>query len=90
MERLWSRFKDKLVKKIKDANGKFHDYSASPKIKQILLWIWIMWVMNQQKNIFLLTQLINVKKIVNTNSTEKKYDRKQKKTILKKKLLNFI
>ena len=31
-------FKDKLVKMIKDANGKFDDYfSASPKTRQILL-----------------------------------------------------
>ena len=32
-----SRFKGKLIKMIKDVNGKFHDYSVSPKIRQILL-----------------------------------------------------
>ena len=32
-----SRFKDKLVKMIKDANSGFDDYSNSPKIRQILL-----------------------------------------------------
>ena len=32
-----SRFKDKLVEMIKDANGRYDDYSISPKIRQILL-----------------------------------------------------
>ena len=32
-----SRFKGKLVKMIKDAGGKFDDFSISPKIRQILL-----------------------------------------------------
>ena len=32
-----SRFKGKLVKTTKDVNGKFDDYSISPKIRQILL-----------------------------------------------------
>ena len=36
-EKLASRFKDKLVKMIKDANSRFDDYSISPKIRQILL-----------------------------------------------------
>ena len=31
------RFKDKLVKMIRDVNGRFDDYSISPKIRQILL-----------------------------------------------------
>ena len=31
------RFRAKLVKMIKDANSKFHDYSISSKIRQILL-----------------------------------------------------
>ena len=31
------RFRGKLVKMIKDANSTFHDYSISPKIRQILL-----------------------------------------------------
>ena len=34
---LYSRFKSKLVKMIKDSGGKFDDYSISPKIRQILL-----------------------------------------------------
>ena len=32
-----SRFKYKLIKMIKDVNGKFNDYSISAKIRQILL-----------------------------------------------------
>ena len=32
-----SRFRGKLVKMIRDAGGKFDDYSFSPKIGQILL-----------------------------------------------------
>ena len=32
-----SRFRGKLIKMIKDAGGKFDDYSISPKIRQILL-----------------------------------------------------
>ena len=32
-----SRFKGKLIKAIKDVNGRFDDYSISPKIRQILL-----------------------------------------------------
>ena len=32
-----SSFRGKLVKTIKDAGGKFNDYSISPKIRQILL-----------------------------------------------------
>ena len=32
-----SRFRGKLVKMIKDAGSKLHDYSISPKIRQILL-----------------------------------------------------
>ena len=31
------RFKGKLVKMIKDVNGRFDDYSISPKIRQIFL-----------------------------------------------------
>ena len=37
MERIVSRFKGKLVKMIKDVNGKFDNYSISPKIRQTLL-----------------------------------------------------
>ena len=32
-----SRFKVKLIKMIKDVNGRFYDHSVSPKIRQILL-----------------------------------------------------
>ena len=39
------KLKGKLVNMIKDVNGKFDDYSISPKIRQILLH----WVMNQLK-----------------------------------------
>ena len=35
------RFKDKLVQMIKDAGGKFDDYSISPEIRQVLLhWVY--------------------------------------------------
>ena len=36
-KKIVSRFRDKLVKMIKDAGSKFDDYSISPKIRQILL-----------------------------------------------------
>ena len=36
-KKIVSRFRDKLVKMIKDAGSKFADYSISPKIRQILL-----------------------------------------------------
>ena len=32
-----SRFRGKLVKMIKNSGSKFHDYSISPEIRQILL-----------------------------------------------------
>ena len=32
-----SKFRDKLVKMIKDAGSKFDDYSTSNKIRQVLL-----------------------------------------------------
>ena len=40
-----SGFKGKLVKMIKDINGRFDDYSISPKLRQkfIALEIWINW-----------------------------------------------
>ena len=37
LKKIVSRFKGKLVKMIKDVNGRFDDYSISPKIRQILL-----------------------------------------------------
>ena len=36
-KRIVSRFRDKLVKMIKDAGSKFDDYSISPKTRQFLL-----------------------------------------------------
>ena len=36
-KRIVTIFKGKLVKMIRDANGRFDDYSISPKIRQILL-----------------------------------------------------
>ena len=36
-KKIVSRFRDKLVKIIRDAGSKFDDYSISPKIRQILL-----------------------------------------------------
>ena len=35
-KKIVSRFKSKLVKMVKDVNGRFDDYSISPKIRQIL------------------------------------------------------
>ena len=35
MKKIASRFKSKLVKMIKDVNGKLDDYSISPKIADI-------------------------------------------------------
>ena len=36
-----TKFKGKLVKMIKDANGRFDDCSISPKIRQVLLhWVY--------------------------------------------------
>ena len=49
-----SRFRDKLVKIIKDAGSKFHDYSISPKIRQILLH----WGYKSTEKEFLLTQFL--------------------------------
>ena len=37
MERNCKRFEDKFVKTIKDVNGRFDDYSISPKVRQISL-----------------------------------------------------
>ena len=37
MEKIVSRFRDKLVKMIRDDGSKFDDYSISPNIRQILL-----------------------------------------------------
>ena len=37
-KKIGSRYRGKLVKMIKDADGKFDDYSISPKIRQILLY----------------------------------------------------
>ena len=36
-EGIVQRFKDRLMKMIKKAGGKFYDYSISPKIRQVLL-----------------------------------------------------
>ena len=37
MEKFVSRFRDKLVKMIRDDGSKFDDYSILPKIRQTLL-----------------------------------------------------
>ena len=47
-----SRFRDKLVKMIKDAGSKFDNYSILPKIRQILLH----WGYELPEKLFLLTQ----------------------------------
>ena len=52
MENIVSKFKGKLVKMIKVANGKFDDYSMSPKVRQILLY----WGYDLTKKMLLLIQ----------------------------------
>ena len=37
MEKIVSRFTDKLVKMIRNSGSKYDDYSVSPQIRQILL-----------------------------------------------------
>ena len=51
-KKIISRFRDKLVKMIKDAGSKFDDYSISPKIRQTLLH----WGYELTEKDFLLTQ----------------------------------
>ena len=51
-----SRFKGKLIQLIKNVNGKFDNYSISPKIRQILLY----WGYELTEKYFLLNQQINV------------------------------
>ena len=81
-----SRFRGKLVKMIKDADSKFNDYSISPKIKQVLLH----WGYELTEKDFLLICQTNIQKWVTTSLTDKKSCKKQKKDILKKKLLSII
>ena len=54
--KLVSRIKGKLVKMVKDIGDKFDDYSASPKIRQMLLH----WGYELIRKKILLTQKINV------------------------------
>ena len=70
---------------IKDAGSKFDDYSIQSKIRQILLH-WVYELIEKD----LLPREINVLKRVITCLTEKKCCKKQKKDILKKKLLGNI
>ena len=57
MEKIVSIFKGKLVKMVKDAGGKYDDYSILPKIRQILLhWGYEL----TEKKIFLMTWQTNV------------------------------
>ena len=51
MEKIVSRFRDKLMKMIGDAGSKFDDYLISPKIRQILLH----WGYELTKKIFLMS-----------------------------------
>ena len=81
-----SRFRGKLVKMIKDADSKFNDYSISPKIKQVLLH----WGYELTEKDFLLICQTNIQKWVSTGLADKKSCKKQKKDILKKKLLSII
>ena len=56
MEKIVSRFRGKLVRIIRDAGSKFHDYSISPKIRQILLH----WGYELTEKDFLMSCQINV------------------------------
>ena len=54
-KKIVSRFKGKLVKMIKVSGGEFDEYSVSPKIRQILLYLGY----ELMEKDFLLTQQIN-------------------------------
>ena len=54
-KKIVSRFRDKLVKIIRDVGSKFDDYSISPKIRQILLH----WDSELTQKDFLMTWQIN-------------------------------
>ena len=56
MEKIVSRFRDKLMKMIRDAGSKFDDYSISRKIRQILLH----WGYELTEKYFLMSCKINV------------------------------
>ena len=51
-----SRFRGKLVKMIRNAGGKYDDYSVSPKIRHILLH----WGYELTENDFLISCQINI------------------------------
>ena len=57
-KKIVSRFKGKLVKMIKVSGGEFDEYSVSPKIRQILLYLGY----ELMEKDFLLTQQINWKR----------------------------
>ena len=54
-KKIVSRFREKLVKIIRDVGSKFDDYSISPKIRQILLH----WDSELTQKDFLMTWQIN-------------------------------
>ena len=71
---------------IKDAGSKFDDFSISPEIRQILLH----WGYELIEKKFLLTWQTNVEKWAIISLTDNKSCKKQKKDILKEKLLSII
>ena len=73
------RFRDKLVRMIKDAGSKFDDYSISPKIRQILLhWGYEL----TKRDFFYWFVKLIYKKWVTTSLIDNKSSKKQKKDIL--------
>ena len=69
MEKIVSRFRDKLVKMIKNSGSKYDDYSISPKISQILLITLGVWI---NKKRFWVVKLIYNNESLNNSI---KYDR---------------
>ena len=83
-KKIVSRFRSKVVKMIKSAGSKFDDYSVSPNIRQILLhWDYEL----LEKDYFIEKNLCMKKAIISL--ADKKFCKKQKKDILKKKLLSI-
>ena len=81
-----SRFSGKLMKIIRDAGSKFDDYSILPKIRQILLhWGYEL----TEKDFFNEFSNYCIKMNHYWFNRQEIFQR-QKKNILKKKLLNFI
>ena len=73
-----SRSKGELVKMIKDVNGRFDDYSISPKIRQILLHCSYELV---ESDLLWFTFFVHIKWVI-VGLIEKSYYKKQKTYII--------